>query len=439
MGDPGQAGQAGRPQDGERLVSTVPIPPQDVPAERAILGALLIAPGAFHQARGLISDSDWYRPAHELIWAAMCELDAKGEAIDAVTVGAALNTSGKMARVGDYTYLADLATNVITTVNLEYHITIVANLAVRRHFIEAMTRLAQMAGNVDSEMDAMLAEAQTQLDLVAGMSVGDGPIRGLHDWHEFLALHAGQLHNWVVPGMIGRKDVWLILAPPGAGKSTLSRQIAWGIAAGVHPFRQDLEIEARRTLLVDLENDEGMTADDSVDYFARFDSLGDGVEDRGLIWAHPEGIDLLNPKDAHKLDQVLTQANPDFVALGSLNNSFVRKGDWDQAAGGVREVINRLRVKHQTAFWIEGHMPKGNDGMARKTPFGSQIFSAWPSHGRVLERVADNLGAPFSFAPAFRGDRGKREMPCGFTRGGRYPWTAIWDEGELQVLTEACT
>lgn len=418
-------------------MSELKTPPQDVPAEQAVLGAVLIAPGAFASVRMQISDDDWYRPAHELIWAAMCELHVRGEAIDGITVAAEMTRTDTLKRAGGHVYLAELIGNVATAANVDYHAKLIAESAMRRRFIESMTKLAQIASETEGEVSEFLAAAQVELDLLAGMHVGDGRIAGLSDWHEFMALHAGQVHNWVVPGLIGRKDVWLVIAPPGAGKSTLSRHICWAIAAGRHPFRLDQNVQPKRTLLLDLENDEGMVADESVDFFARFDSLGEGVQERGLIWAHPAGVNLLEPRDAHLLDQVLTAAKPDLVAIGSLNNAYIRKGDWDQAASGVRAVINRLRVKHETAFWIEHHMPKASDGTRRKTPFGSQIFEAWPSHGRTLERTTDHPKAPFAFASTFRGDRGRREMPVGFTRGGKYPWDPIWELAQLEELTKA--
>jgi len=136
------------------------------------------------------------------------------------------------------------------------------------------------------------------------------------------------------------------------------------------------------------------------------------------------------------LDAVITKANPDVVAFGSLYKSFVRSGDWDQSAGEAREVLDRLRAKHQIAFWIEHHMPKAQDGGRKPTPFGSSMWEWWTSHGRVLEHTSAHPQAPYRFSAPFRGDRGSRESPVGFTRGGRIPWMSVWDEDELNYLIQ---
>ena len=415
-------------------MTEVRVPPQDIAAEQAVLGALLIAPKAYETVRALISDEDWYRPQHESIWMAMNVLAAREEAIDAVTVSAELASAGLLNRIGGAAYLVDLVSGVVTAANVGWHTEIVVDKAIRRRLVEAATRVAQYAYDGEDTLPELLVKTQAEMDLVGGLRNSDGPIPGLATWHDFLAEHAGKPGNWVIPGLLARKDVWMVLAPAGTGKTTMSRQLCWAAAAGVHPFHPGLSIEPKRSLLIDLENDEGMAADESVDFFGRYDSLGAGVGDRGWIWSRPQGINIRKAEDAALLDAVITKANPDVVAFGSLYKSFVRSGDWDQSAGEARAVLDRMRAKHQIAFWIEHHMPKANDGGRKQTPFGSSMWEWWTSHGRVLERTHDHPKAPFRFSAPFRGDRGKRECPVGFTRGGPIPWNPVWDDEELEYL-----
>jgi hypothetical protein len=129
---------------------------------------------------------------------------------------------------------------------------------------------------------------------------------------------------------------------------------------------------------------------------------------------------------------VIGDTKPAFVALGSLYKAFTRSGDWDQAAGEARVVFDRLRARHQIAFWLEHHMPKAQDGGRKHTPFGSSVWEWWASHGRVLEPPCNgNPTTPYRFAP-FRGDRRKVECPVGFTRGGA-------SRGRRSGMRRSCT
>lgn len=424
-------------------MSETRVPPQNVDAERAVLGASMLSRDALVRARQLLKDEDWYQPRHQLIWSTINGLYEDDEPVDALTVGAALMAAGKAGTHSQgLAYLHQLISEVITAGNAGYYAEMVATAAKQRRLIYAVEKTVQRAYEA-SEGKSAATIGELVSDLIDDLSLVEhpdmaGPINGLLPWHDFFATYAGIDSNWVVPDTIGRKDVWMVLAPPGAGKSTLTRMICWCVAAGMHPFDPDLPIAPKTTLVVDLENDEGMVADESIHHFGRLDSMGRGVGDRGWIWSRPQGINLRKADDMVLFDRVLTQIKPDLVGFGSLTNSFIRTGDWDQVAGEIRDVLNKLRVKHQFALWIEHHMPKAGENGRRRTPIGSQIFESWPSHGRVLERLDDDMkDSPYTFRASFRGDRGKRKMPVAFNRGGRLPWEPIWNEADLDAWLES--
>src|SRR5262245_29042860 len=76
------------------------VPPQDVDAERAVLGSVLIHNDAIFTAIEELTPEDFYRPAHQLIMRAMTELATKSEPVDTVTLSAALKAKGELEAAG---------------------------------------------------------------------------------------------------------------------------------------------------------------------------------------------------------------------------------------------------------------------------------------------------------------------------------------------------
>ncbi len=75
--------------DGEHD-SVAQVPPQDLAAEQATLGSMLLEPGAATRALALLEDEDFYREAHRAIFRAMQAIDRRKEPVDLITVSAEL-------------------------------------------------------------------------------------------------------------------------------------------------------------------------------------------------------------------------------------------------------------------------------------------------------------------------------------------------------------
>ena len=84
------------------------IPPQDVRAEQSVLGGMLLSKDAIADAGEVVRSSDFYRPAHELIFDAIIDLFSRGEPVDAITVADEMTKRGTLTRVGGQAYLHDL-------------------------------------------------------------------------------------------------------------------------------------------------------------------------------------------------------------------------------------------------------------------------------------------------------------------------------------------
>ena len=105
------------------------LPPQNIEAEQAVLGAVFLEPTSFITASEVLMPEDFYRVAHQKVYASMQALNNRGEAIDLVTVTEELNATKQLEDVGGVSYLSELAAFVPTAANIEYYIKIVGNLS----------------------------------------------------------------------------------------------------------------------------------------------------------------------------------------------------------------------------------------------------------------------------------------------------------------------
>lgn len=139
------------------------IPPQDVEAERSVLGAMLLDPASLNEVAASIKPDDFYRPTHAYIFEAILALFEKNEPIDEVTVRAQLATDGKLEAVGGSAFLASLTNSVPTAANIGYYADIVRNRAIARRLINAATAIAANVYEGGAEIDLLLDEAESKI------------------------------------------------------------------------------------------------------------------------------------------------------------------------------------------------------------------------------------------------------------------------------------
>ncbi len=142
-------------------------PPQDFAAEQSVLGGMLLSKDAIADVIELLQRSDFYRPAHQLVYDTIVHLYARGEPADPITVSSALNKSGNLLRVGGPSYLHTLIASVPTAANAGYYATIVAERAILRRLVEAGTRIVQLgygaASGRGAEVDQLVDRAQAEV------------------------------------------------------------------------------------------------------------------------------------------------------------------------------------------------------------------------------------------------------------------------------------
>jgi hypothetical protein len=160
------------PEDG---IDTRP-PPNDVPAEQAVLGAMMLSRQAILDALEILQPHDFYRPPHEWIWDAIITMHTAGDPVDAVTVSDHLTSTGQLAKIGGAPYLHTLISTVPVAANAGHYARIVADRAANRRLVEAGTRIAQLgyATNGGNVADLQHAATQTLERATTGQPAGGG-------------------------------------------------------------------------------------------------------------------------------------------------------------------------------------------------------------------------------------------------------------------------
>ena len=97
------------------------VPPQNIEAEQAVLGAMLIKKEAIIEVQEILRPDDFYRETHRIIYEAMVRLQNNDEAVDLVTLTEELRKTDMLDKVGGLGFITQLANIVATAANVSYH------------------------------------------------------------------------------------------------------------------------------------------------------------------------------------------------------------------------------------------------------------------------------------------------------------------------------
>ncbi len=128
-------------------VARLRVPPQSIEAEQSVLGGLLLDNSAWDRAGDLLTESDFYRYEHRLIYAAIGAMVNASKPADVITVYEQLQSLGKADDCGGLVYLNALAQSVPSAANLRRYAEIVRERAILRKLIAASDDIATTAFN----------------------------------------------------------------------------------------------------------------------------------------------------------------------------------------------------------------------------------------------------------------------------------------------------
>jgi len=223
------------------------VPPQNIDAERAVLGAMLIADGgreAIPRVVEVLGDdpirNGFYREAHQRIYAAILNLFERGEPADLLTVTQELERSNSLENVGGVPYIYEMIESVPTAANVEYYARMVHREAMRRRLIRVSSEIYNESFDNSEDVDMLLDKAEKSILDIRQDSINTGfvPLKRIikPSFSAIQELYNKKEHVTGVPSGftdLDKKtsgfqaaDFVIIAGRPGMGKSMFIQNIA---------------------------------------------------------------------------------------------------------------------------------------------------------------------------------------------------------------------
>ncbi len=216
------------------------IPPQNIDAERALIGSIMLKPDAMHDIVDIVSPQAMYAEKHRIIAKAIYELFSRSEPIDLLTLAAKLKDQSLLEQIGGNSYLGDLVNVVPSAANAKHYAEIIQTKFMMRSLIEAADEISAMSYDETGEIDALLDSAEKKIyevtnsptlhkfisirdslheawERIDKLSNSDGETRGVPSGFPALdALLAG----------FQKSDLIILAARPSMGKTAFALDIA---------------------------------------------------------------------------------------------------------------------------------------------------------------------------------------------------------------------
>ncbi|MFD2757082.1 AAA family ATPase [Gulosibacter faecalis] len=370
--------------------------------ERTVLGALMLDSRYLGEAMKAVAAEDFQDERLGRIFRGMVDMQGLGEPVDVITVSGKLKTWGVIGIEP-----ADLHTwvgEVFTAANVSYYAELVARAALERGVVKVATQLRDSAGDPVSAVREGMSALEGLQKRAAG---ADFQLRTVRDLLDF-----DTSHDWLISGLLERKDRLMLTGFEGLGKSTFLRQLVFAAAAGVHPFRDWQSITPRRCLVIDAENTERQWARAARGLVSQVSNLqADGNLSENLAVANIRRIDITRPDELMQIHQLVDRVNPDIVMIGPLYRLTKGAINDDDEAAPVLAALDTLRDRG-LALLIEAHAGKSmsKTGERQLAPRGSSALLGWPEFGMGLRVTPKGKPGEVDLV-RWRGDREERMWP----------------------------
>ncbi len=225
--------------------SSLKLPPQNLEAEKAVLGAMLVSSEAVSIALELLDTYSFYAPEHQKIFSVIKELFHEDKAIDIITVSGRLKDKSLLEEVGGLDYLTEITDVVPASSNVKHYAEIVRDKFILRELITASDKIISQCYEADVDAQELLDKAEQMIfDIAQEKERGREALRAGEIVRRVIAkidelYHRQEMVTGIPTGLIELDkltsglhpgDLIIVAARPSMGKSALVTTIAEYVA-----------------------------------------------------------------------------------------------------------------------------------------------------------------------------------------------------------------
>jgi len=224
-------------------IENLKVPPHSIEGEQAVLGGLLLSPLAWDLVADVVTEIDFYREDHRLIFRAIHELNDRSKPCDAVTVTEWFEAHGKADQIDGGSYINQLTSSTPSAANVKAYAEIVREKSVLRQLIDVGSEIVSGVFASDGRDSKELLEAAERkifaiaeqgmragLDFVTVQATIKEAIEKIQELHEFegeiTGIPTGFKDFDKLTAGLQPSDLIIIAGRPAMGKTTLAMNIA---------------------------------------------------------------------------------------------------------------------------------------------------------------------------------------------------------------------
>jgi len=220
------------------------IPPQNIEAEQATLGAMLLEREAIARAVELLRAEDFYREAHRLIFTGVIDLFNRNEPVDMITLGEWLRGHNQLETIGGTLYLTTMMSQVPAASGIGHYAGIVREKSLQRQLIRAADEIMTAAYQGEQELNALVDQSEQKIFAIAERNLSNGfvDLTSLVK-KQFYDIEESKESGFVGAGLntyfteldaitagLQPSDLVILAARPSMGKTALALNIARNVA-----------------------------------------------------------------------------------------------------------------------------------------------------------------------------------------------------------------